>query len=433
MKDLFSANGLFSKWARGIDVLGHIAIVGLAFAIPISTALSNILMALVLICWLASGQYRQKISYFTNNPISIAALFLFAWLVLSLLWAGDFSQDQWKFLIKYSDLLLVTVFIWFLLNLNDRSKVLNSFAAAMLLTLALSYGAAAGLIPPASWLHAIPGNAVVFKLQITHSLLMSLAALIFGIFAFEAWSLRKLLIAAMWAIFCTLAVINVLIMVQGRTGYLVLGALVIVVFWLRGRWRGLAIASLIVFLGSVFVYNGSESTRQRIDLAFTELTQWQPSKPVTENNSIGLRLEFVKNSFEIASQRPLLGYGLGNFPSAYKHHIQGTDQVSTNNPHNDILLLAVQGGIPAVVLFFYLLLRMITSIKQGASLRERILAPALVIWISIGGLFNALLIDHTESLLFTLLLGLLAAATLSPLAHKAPSTNLRASNDPAFK
>jgi hypothetical protein len=32
--------------------------------------------------------------------------------------------------------------------------------------------------------------------------------------------------------------------------------------------------------------------------------------------------------------------------------------------------------------------------------------------IGIGGLFNALLIDHTESLLFTVLLGLLAAAAL---------------------
>jgi hypothetical protein len=76
------------------------------------------------------------------------------------------------------------------------------------------------------------------------------------------------------------------------------------------------------------------------------------------------------------------------------------------------LLLAVQAGIPAVLLYLYLLACTALAARRLPTLHERVLAPALILWIGIGGLFNALLIDHTESLLFTVLLGLLAAAAL---------------------
>ena len=405
--------GPVAVWTDRIDGLGRHAVAGLAFAVPVSTALANVFLALVLACWLAGGHYRLKLRCFVDNPVALAALLMFGWLALSLAWAGGFGPDQRDFLRKYADLLMVAVFMWFLLDPRHRSRALAGFAAAMLLTLALSYAAAAGLLPPARWLRAAPGNAVVFKLHITHSLMMALAALLFGLFAVEASNAGRRWLAAAWGVACVLALVNVLFMVQGRTGYIVLAAFMVLVFTLRAGWRGLAVAAVLVSFGGVAIYQVSESMRQRIDLGLHEFSHWDPGTPTAESSSIGRRLEFLTGSLEMARDRPLIGYGLGSFAAEYERHVEGTGREPTSNPHNEALLLTVQAGIPAVLLFIHLLARLAMAARRMPALHERVLAPALVLWIGIGGIFNALLIDHTESLLFALLLGLLAAASVA--------------------
>lgn len=427
MNWLSRSNGSDGNWTTLLDRLGQYAVIALAFAIPLSTALSSVFLVLVLFCWLAGGNYKEKLSLFIKNPIALAALLLFAWLVISLAWANSFDQDQIKFLRKYSNLLMVTIFIWFLLNPVIRSRALFAFAISMLLTLILSYAAAAELLPSFSWLRAIPGNAVVFRLHITHNLFMALAALLFGVFAVEAGLSGRRFFAAAWAIACVLALINVVLMVQGRTGYVVLAAFIALVFGMRAGWKGIAVGCLAVCLSAFVIYELSDSTRQRVNLALTALSQWQPDKPVTDGNSIGHRMEFFTNSLALIDKRPLLGSGLGSFPSEYKQYVQGTGRDFTDNPHNDALLLAVQAGIPSVLLFLYLLIRLGLGAKHNPSLRIRVLAPALALWMGVGGIFNALLIDHAESLLFAVLLGLIAATTLH-LKNDGPSKETSALN-----
>lgn len=401
-----------TRTAGHVDAFGRHAIVGLAFAAPVSTALANVFLALVFACWLMGGRYREKLRCFIDSPVAFAALLLFGWLALSLAWADGFGPDQREFLQKYADLLLVSVFLWFLLDPRHRARALAGFAIAMLLTLALSYAAAAGLLPPARWLRAVPGNAVVFKLHITHGLLMALATLLFALYAVEARAAGRRLVAAAWAIACLLALLNVLFMVQGRTGYIVLAAFIVLVFALRAGWRGLVAAAILVCVAAVAIYQGHEPLRQRINLGMGELSKWDPATPTPDVNSVGLRLEFLSEGFAVARDRPLLGHGLGSFATAYSRQIEGTGKETTSNPHNEAVLLGVQAGIPALLLYLYLLARTALAARHMPVLHERVLAPALVLWIGIGGLFNALLIDHTESLLFTLLLGLLAAAAL---------------------
>jgi O-antigen ligase len=276
----------------------------------------------------------------------------------------------------------------------------------------LSYAAATGLLPSFSWMHAKPGNAVVFRFQITHNLFMALAALLFGVFAAEAGLSGRRFFATAWSLACLLALINVVLMVQGRTGYVVLAAFIALIFGMRAGWKGIMVACLVVSFSAFAIYEFSNSTRQRVNLTLNELSQWQSDKPVTDGNSIGYRMEFFTNSLALIDKRPLLGSGLGSFPAEYKQHVEGTGRNPTENPHNDTLLLAVQAGIPSVLLFLYLLIRLGFAARNSVSLQLRVLAPALALWIGVGGIFNALLIDHAESLLFALFLGLIAAGTL---------------------
>ena len=68
--------GRHPGWSGRIDALGAQAVVGLAFATPVSTALANVFLALVFACWLAGGRYREKLRCFVDSPIAFAALLL---------------------------------------------------------------------------------------------------------------------------------------------------------------------------------------------------------------------------------------------------------------------------------------------------------------------------------------------------------------------
>ena len=325
------------------------------------------------------------------------------------------------------DLVLIGAFLWFTLDPRVRTRALGAFAAAMLLTLVLSYAAAAGLLPDMRWLRAAPGNAVVFKLHITHGILMALAALLFGLYARSAT--RPALCVA-WAIASGLAVFNVLFMVQGRSGYLMLAALLVLVLIARWRWRGGLAALLVVLAGSAVVYQASAPLRMRVDLALSEYRQWDRQVPARIESSIGLRLEFIDVSLSLVRERPWLGYGVGSFPWAYREKVAGSGRVATANPHNEMLLLAVQGGLPAVALFLFLMTRLLACATRLPTARERLMAAALTIWLFIGGLPNALLIDHTESLVFAVLSAVLFAGATS--AGATPDGGRRSGSDPGL-
>jgi O-antigen ligase len=225
----------------------------------------------------------------------------------------------------------------------------------MLLTLALSCAAAAGLGLPSGLVKAIPGNAVVFKMHITHGLLMSLAALVFAHRGLRSEGTRA---RVFWWCACALASANVLFMIDGRTGYVVLAAFVLLAARLRAGWPGVALALLAVVVFAVTAYHASEGLRSRVDLAASEAREWRADRPAQANDSIGSRLEFWSNSITLVREHPLAGHGLGAFSASYGVLTAGSGRQVPHHPHNEFLLLAVQSGLPAAALFAWLLVRL---------------------------------------------------------------------------
>lgn len=414
-------------WSTRADALATLAAVALAFTLPLSTAAANICLGVMLLAWLSSGRWQPAMRASVASAPAALALALLAWLLISALWTSAPAADAMDFARKYADLALVGLFAYLLRDPRARARVLAAFAAAMLLTLALSYAAAAGLLPPMRWLKAMPGNPVVFKMHITHALLMSLGALLFAHRALQA---DRTGARIAWAAASALAAINVVLMVDGRIGYLVLAGFVLLVARLRAGWPGFALALLAVLAGAVTAYHGSDNLRARVDLALAEARDWSPDRPARLNDSIGSRLEFYTNSAALVREKPFAGFGLGAFPTAYEAQGAGSGRVAPRHPHNEFLLLAVQAGLPAAAIFAWLLVRLygggFGARPGGPALArdtpvEAVLAPALAVWMGIGCVFNALLIDHTESLLFALLAGLVCAGRGSRAGDSIPS------------
>jgi hypothetical protein len=70
--------------SRRADKLAGWAAVALGFSIPISTALDEILLVVILALWLVGGHFRDKIRAVRHNPVVLPALVLFGMYLLGL-------------------------------------------------------------------------------------------------------------------------------------------------------------------------------------------------------------------------------------------------------------------------------------------------------------------------------------------------------------
>ena len=151
-----------------------------------------------------------------------------------------------------------------------------------------------------------------FKLSITHGLLVAYAAYVFALRAREQTDgLRRWCLGAL-ALF---AAHNVVFMVFGRSGYLVLTALFVYFFVVSFGRRGLLMILVISATTIVAAYTTSTTFQQRIDVSVQQFRNWQPGIPA--DTSVGLRLEWYTTSLKMIGEHPLLGAGTGSFPALY--------------------------------------------------------------------------------------------------------------------
>jgi O-antigen ligase len=121
-----------------------------------------------------------------------------------------------------------------------------------------------------------------------------------------------------------------------------------------------------------------------------------------------MRMEFYRSSVNIIREHPLFGAGTGSFPAAYAAAVAGKQMGGTVNPHNEYLLIATQLGMIGLACLLFLFY---TQWRLAARLEPlyRDLARGIVLVFVVGCLFNSLLLDHTEGLLFAWATGLLFA------------------------
>jgi O-antigen ligase len=299
--------------------------------------------------------------------------------------------------------ILITVFV----DEQDRRRGLLALAAALAVTLVLSDGLALGWLPAGGVLTGDAGNPTVFKRHITQNILMAFAALLFAELALAPGRARLF-----WAALSLGAACNVLFLVQGRTGYVVLPVLVAWFLFRTLRWKGIVAAAGILAVAFAGAYQLSDSFHTRVSLARAQADQWQHG--VESHNAIGERFEFYTNTFAIIRDHPLFGVGTGGFIQAYEEHVQGTEVKPTRNPHSQYLLTTAQGGLVGLGLLALLLVQLWRCARWLPRESDRTLARGVVLTVAVGSLFNSLLIDHTESLFFAWASGLLYAGYAAP-------------------
>jgi len=74
--------------------------------------------------------------------------------------------------------------------------------------------------------------------------------------------------------------------------------------------------------------------------------------------SPGMRLDITKDSLRMFSERPILGWGLGTFPTIYPSYRSFYTNLFVNEAHNDYVQLLVETGLLGFALMLWFLVRL---------------------------------------------------------------------------
>ncbi len=388
--------------------------IALGFAIPISAALDNVLLAAILALWLASVDYRAKLALLSRHRVALAALSLFGLFVIGLAWGEHDTAVGLHMLGKYIDLAFVPIFVTLFQTERDRRRALLALAAALVLTLTLSYLMWIGIVASGTFAIGYPGDLWVFKKSLTQNILMAFGAFLFAHFALHAQSSRSRIL---WSALALLAAVNVLVLVPGRTGQLILAVLAVYFAYSARRWRGALFATSGIAIVVAALALGLAPANSRLMMTLEDWNKWQPDHAAQASAStLWLRLEFYRNSLAIIRDHPVIGVGTGGFAKAYAGRVAWTDMTDSVNPHNEYMNIAIQLGAVGLVALLYLFYCQWRLAPELPTAFESHLARGLIITIALGCLFNSLLMDHVEGLFFAWAAGVLFAGLKSPPA-----------------
>jgi O-antigen ligase len=142
---------------------------------------------------------------------------------------------------------------------------------------------------------------------------------------------------------------------SGQVGYFIMIALLVYQKFAKKRLRAALYSAAAVCLLFISAYQASSLFQQRADLALSQLQNYQQA---TIESSVGLRMNFVVNSWEMFLSQPVLGVGVGDFMEEYARiNALNSPQLGvTHNPHNQYLFaLSTTGLLGALALVGVLL------------------------------------------------------------------------------
>lgn len=380
--------------------------VALIFVIPLSTAATSLMRALLLLTWLLAGGFIARWRALKDAPIAWVAVALLVWVVAGMGYTSATPDAALAHLSKYSKLLFVPIALSLMTEKPWRDRALDAFAAAMTLTLAASLLHSVWAFPGAKATEdGALANHYIFTNYIQQNVMMSFFALLCLVRGF--WGtvpLRR----GLWLTLAALAIADIVFLVGGRTGYLTLAAnlLVFALLATPRRHRLFAVAGLLIVAAAL--YAASPKLQQRIAQATQEV---QTRAEDGAQTSSGLRIGFWTGSARLIAQHPWLGTGTASYQTEFCRVAitpQWCGHPANGHPHNQPLHSWVENGLPGALLVMALIL-LPPWVARRADAPTRLLITGFAATFLVHSLLNAS-IFHIEGYFFLLMLAALMPA-----------------------
>ena len=383
-------------------------IIILAFLMPLTVFGANLIIVIICVLWLISGNYKSKFDQIINNKLMIASIVFFCLHVVGLLWTEDLSwglhivHKMWYFI----GLLPI---LYTIVRKNDVSKYISAFLLAITITEVCSYLVWFEIIEP--FKNASVLNPTPFMSHISYNPIIAFATYL----VLHEIFFNKKMTNFVFSLYCFFAIsmsFNMFI-TGGRAGQVGFFAMLIVlIFQVLDKQRIKSLILILIVIPGIFIgaYQTSDLFQKRVNNGFNNgyqiiNTSYDKNSETSHklwNTQIGYRIIFTRNSWVLIKQNPLIGIGTGDFPTEYKkvNDIFSPKIPTAKNPHNMYVLTLTQLGIVGLVsllsIFYYQF--KLALISSNKFIRD--VGVTLPIMFLVMMLSDSYLLGHYTTLMF---------------------------------
>ena len=336
-----------------LDKTFQFLLIILAFLMPLTVFGGNLIIVIICVLWLFSGDYKSKFDQIINNKLIIASIIFYLIHVIGMLWTEDLIwglhmlHKMWYFLLFLPILYTIT-------RKDYISHYISAFLIAVSITEVFSYLVWFELIEP--FKNATVSNPTPFMSHISYNPILAFA-IYFVLHEIFFNKKNTNLVFSLYSFFAISMTINMFI-TGGRAGQVMFFAMIAIIIFQFFNTQKIKALFLISFLipGIFFTaYTTSDLFQERVDAAVKNSLFYSENKA----SSVGLRITFALNSWEAIKKNPIIGVGTGDFPIEYKkiNKINTPGLPNTTNPHNMYVLVAMELGALGVIsmlsIFYY--------------------------------------------------------------------------------
>jgi O-antigen ligase len=383
------------------EAMSRSCVVLLGFALPLSTAATNVLLILLITAWSFSGKIMQSLKLILMHPVARMFGWLFALFAIGSLYSLGDPNDILTMINKMLKLLYFPIILSLMQEEKWRRYTLWAFLGAMAVTV---------MVASYRHMHRFPVNlavAKVFKDSIYTGLMMAFASFVSAhFFSVSSNKAGRFLFGSLVLVFS----FYTLFMNPGRVGYGIFLALA-GLFLIRQRlfkMRLWILIGLLIFL--IITLSYSTVLQNRVMAVWSDIVQYQAGNV---NTSVGERLSFFQHTLILSLLHPWFGSGTGSFATLYDVFASAHHLIKTDNPHNEYLNIFFQLGLVGLIALLGLFLTLYRQLKMVV-LPDRWLAEGLLAAMVVGCLANSWMMNFTAGYFFVILMAVLFGSTFLP-------------------
>ena len=358
---------IFTQEGFRFDKTFQILLILLAFFLPVSVALTNVLLALLVLLWSLSGQYKLKFLLISKSKLAQLSIIFYLVHILGMFWSIDLDWGL-KILKKMADFLFLLPIMVTITRRKNLEIYLYTFLSSIFLIVLLSILVYLQIIDP--FYKATVINPTITMSHVSYNVIIAFAAYL-TLYQLIFIKKKALNLNFFLSILFLMITIDMFI-TAGRTGQILYAFLIILLtfqYLRKNFFKALMISTLFLSFVVTLAYNFSYTFQSRIQDVIDYANNVKDTPP-----SISQRAHFQKVSLDIFLNNPLIGIGTGSFPKKYNEteKLYGDGySYPTSNPHNMYLLVGSQLGVMGLIAMLSIFLYQIKfAIKSSGFYRD---------------------------------------------------------------
>jgi len=375
--------------------IGSILLIAFGFSLPLSVAINNFFAISLIMLWIYQKKYYETWQLIKQSKVLISGLIFYSIHILGLIWTEDLTwglhilKKEWFFLL-----------LPIIMSFTKKEHIgyyISAFLLAMSISEILSYLVWLEIISPI--LHATTYDPTPFMSHISYNPFLAFSIYLIGYFVLFDKTLSKTKKILMILFFITMS-INMFITGgrAGQVGYIVVIFVLFAQYFDKNLFKSLILSTLLLSFVFTMAYYNSRVFNDRINLVVSNIKEFDQNK----NTSVGLRMNFAINTWEIIKNDPFIGVGTGDFKKSYEkvNVSKSPEAISTVQPHNMYLLEMTQFGLLGLFSLMYIFYTQLSFSHRETDMLKSKIGMALPMLFLVIMLSDSYLLGHFSTMLF---------------------------------